>query len=315
MKKKREWKGFLAGFIAAVLLLNTAVPALGATIRQLKATFNNTKITLDGKQVVPKDANGKTIEPFIVDGTTYLPIRGIASALGLDVGWEDQTKTVILTSKTHVATPEPDTGTVSYEITYQNCHLRQSQYSNEVLYTAIVEVQNTGTADLYLDEAIFDFEDRNGMLLATDSFVSTACDIIAPGEKGYFFRSGFVTGKLTPSTDYIFKPKISVEKSKLSIVRYDISNVTMKIEDDTRLSLIGKVTNHTTEDAVLPNIKIVLYRADGTPILAEHRNISTLKAGDTTSFDTHDIDLGDMGATVADVASYKIFSCKTQWQF
>lgn len=36
------------------------------------------------------------MEPFILDGTTYLPVRAVAGALGLGVGWDDATSTVTL---------------------------------------------------------------------------------------------------------------------------------------------------------------------------------------------------------------------------
>ena len=51
---------------------------------------------LNGKEIVPTDANGNVVEPFTIDGTTYLPVRGIASALGMNVGWDGETNTVSL---------------------------------------------------------------------------------------------------------------------------------------------------------------------------------------------------------------------------
>ena len=64
---------------------------------------------------MPTDANGDYVEPFIIEGTTYLPVRAIASALDLDVNWDEETSTVILDEKASepVVTPEPsDTATV-----------------------------------------------------------------------------------------------------------------------------------------------------------------------------------------------------------
>lgn len=61
-------------------------------------TFRNIKIVLDGQTVTPRDANGSVVEPFIYDGSTYLPVRALANALGLGVGWDNDTSTVILTS-------------------------------------------------------------------------------------------------------------------------------------------------------------------------------------------------------------------------
>lgn len=83
-------------FIIASFIAFSVSASSGKVSKEL--SYNNIKITLDGKEVVPKNANGEYVEPFIIDGTTYLPVRGIATALGLDVGWDGQTKTVMLSS-------------------------------------------------------------------------------------------------------------------------------------------------------------------------------------------------------------------------
>ena len=59
----------------------------------------------------PKDANGNTVEPFIIDGTTYLPVRAVSNALGLNVGWDDATSTVSLGEG--AAAPQTQTRTAS----------------------------------------------------------------------------------------------------------------------------------------------------------------------------------------------------------
>lgn len=95
---KKQWRGFISGIIVATLVLTLGIPALAATVRQLEANYKGIKITLDGKEIVPKDANGVTVEPFTVDGTTYLPLRPMAGALGLDVAWDGATQTVKMTT-------------------------------------------------------------------------------------------------------------------------------------------------------------------------------------------------------------------------
>lgn len=64
---------------------------------EARLNYRDIKITFDGVELVPM--NGVEVaEPFIIDGTTYLPLRGVASALGLAVDWDGATGTVILTS-------------------------------------------------------------------------------------------------------------------------------------------------------------------------------------------------------------------------
>ncbi len=106
MKEKR--KTFILGFLTAVIVLVLAAPVLAAGNLQ---TWNDVlvggiTITIDGETIQPKDANGNVVDPAIYDGTTYLPVRAIASALGMEVAWDGSTKTVILKSAS-AANAEP----------------------------------------------------------------------------------------------------------------------------------------------------------------------------------------------------------------
>ena len=90
---------------AAALALSFGVAATTGDV-QKTLSYNDIKITLNGQEITPTDANGQYVEPFIIDGTTYLPVRGIASALGLEVGWDAATKTVQLSGGS-ASTPAP----------------------------------------------------------------------------------------------------------------------------------------------------------------------------------------------------------------
>lgn len=97
---KRNWKGFLSGCIVTTVLfgmIGTAAATVGS--RTVTVDYNNIKVTLDGEQVNLVDANGSIVEPFSIDGTTYLPVRAVATALGLDVGWDPSTTTVVLSAE------------------------------------------------------------------------------------------------------------------------------------------------------------------------------------------------------------------------
>ena len=96
---RERTKGFVAGLLVSALVVSFGVTAMAAYQKQATLNYSDIKITMDGKAITPKDANGNVVEPFIIDGTTYLPVRGIASALGLDVQWNAATQTVALTEK------------------------------------------------------------------------------------------------------------------------------------------------------------------------------------------------------------------------
>ena len=58
-------------------LVTTGALAANSVTRMIKANYSGIHITVDGKQITPKDANGKVVEPFTVDNTTYLPVRAV----------------------------------------------------------------------------------------------------------------------------------------------------------------------------------------------------------------------------------------------
>lgn len=112
----KQWKGFVSGILVSVLLIGivgTAVATVGQ--RAVNVDYNDIKVTLNGTAVNLVDANGAAVEPFAINGTTYLPVRAVASALGLDVEWDSATKTVKLARSNGVtpsaSTPEPTTMT------------------------------------------------------------------------------------------------------------------------------------------------------------------------------------------------------------
>lgn len=95
---KKQWKGFVSGSLMTLLLVGMISSAM-ATIgqRAVNVDYNDIKVTLNGNAVELVDANGGAVEPFAINGTTYLPVRAVSSALGLDVNWNGETKTVELT--------------------------------------------------------------------------------------------------------------------------------------------------------------------------------------------------------------------------
>lgn len=98
----------------ALALSLTAVPAAATTgAQQIQAVYSDIKVLLDDDFLVLTDANGKTVEPFSLNGTTYLPVRAVAGALGLKADWDAANHTVVLTSggeKTTQTTDNPAKG-------------------------------------------------------------------------------------------------------------------------------------------------------------------------------------------------------------
>lgn len=118
-------KKAMSCILALCLALVLAAPAAASQgTETVSITYRGISLTLDGQPIIPVDAEGRSVEPFILDGTTYLPVRGVANALSLDVAWDGTTNTVTLTSGgTSVAPVEAakaTQGTVSASITYRD---------------------------------------------------------------------------------------------------------------------------------------------------------------------------------------------------
>ena len=67
--------------------------------RALSVIYDNLKIKIDGALIIPKDASGNQIHPFLYEDTTYLPLRALSTGLGCDVIWNDVTATANIISK------------------------------------------------------------------------------------------------------------------------------------------------------------------------------------------------------------------------
>ena len=95
---KNTLKGYLIGVLSTVLLIASVTYAASNT-KTIEALYNNIKIYVDGVKIDPKDANGNTVEPFIYNGTTYLPVRAVGEAIGKTVTWDGTTQSVYLGEK------------------------------------------------------------------------------------------------------------------------------------------------------------------------------------------------------------------------
>lgn len=97
---KKRLQGLIAGVLIGAMLTSGVVFAKQAS-ETISVIYDNIKILIDGKEYQPTDVNGNLVEPFIYNGTTYLPVRAIANAFDKEVDWEAQTNTVTLGSKNY----------------------------------------------------------------------------------------------------------------------------------------------------------------------------------------------------------------------
>lgn len=97
MRKLVKVKCFVLGMLVIAMITTAIFPAFAAsTTRQLNAVFSNIKIYVDDLLIHPKDGQGNPVEPFIYQGTVYLPVRAVADALGKPVSWDGATNSVYI---------------------------------------------------------------------------------------------------------------------------------------------------------------------------------------------------------------------------
>ncbi|MBR7136720.1 MAG: hypothetical protein IKC99_01560, partial [Clostridia bacterium] len=84
------FKKFLSAILCAVMLLGIAVPMAAAQMSTI--TVDPINIEVGGKIFLPTDVNGKNVPVFVYEGTTYAPLRALAEAYGLTVGYDHAKK-------------------------------------------------------------------------------------------------------------------------------------------------------------------------------------------------------------------------------
>ena len=94
-------KKFVVLFFMSIFLLNLFVsPVLAASTKKtMDVSYNDIQIIVNGMRIIPRDINGTIVEPFIYNGTTYLPVRAVSEALGKTVEWDGTTYTVYVGDK------------------------------------------------------------------------------------------------------------------------------------------------------------------------------------------------------------------------
>ena len=143
--KKKTIIAAISAFVAAATLVGTVIASNGQ--RSIDIVYDNIKIFIDGAEYVAKDVNGNVVEPFIYNGTTYLPVRGIANAFDKEVIWDGENSYIYL-GKT--GQNQPDT------------------YLSKLQYTDYRESEGSSNINI-INGKVTDYNDNdytNGLLLS-----------------------------------------------------------------------------------------------------------------------------------------------------
>ena len=279
-------------------------------------------------QQAPKKKHGCLIALLIVAG---LGMLGIISGGGkakkdsgkVEIEPNQQTSESSKQSdpvQTEQSEAQTDTAADNEKFSYELKNTIFNYYTNSIgniEYYGIVEILNTGSTNLYMDDCTFDLEDNDGHLLQSDSFISTCPDIIAPGETGYFYN-GLGANQIDSSVSFDngvkLVPNYKVEQSTAEIVDYTVSDTDMRTDDYGNIKITGRVTNETDTDDSLVSIQFVLLDSDNNVLAITGTSVMDLTAGSTQSFEGTTM-FADDTATPEKVASYNVIARKAHYQF
>lgn len=91
----KRLQGFVAGVLVGTLCAGAVAYATVGT-QTIEVEYDNIKVYKDNVLCELKDANGSTVEPFIYNGTTYLPVRASAGLADMEVEWDGATSSIKL---------------------------------------------------------------------------------------------------------------------------------------------------------------------------------------------------------------------------
>lgn len=80
-------KKFILGVLTATMIFSLTISALAISGR-MTIEVSPINIQVNGETFVPKDVNGAEVPVFAYQGTTYAPLRALAEAYGLTVGYD-----------------------------------------------------------------------------------------------------------------------------------------------------------------------------------------------------------------------------------
>lgn len=132
---KKRFLSFAAGALTALLISSTAVTALAAS-GAIRIEVSPISVLVDGEVFQPKDAKGNDVMVFTYNGTTYAPLRALAEAYGLEVGYDGE-RNIATVSKQPAQTQPPiaDTGYAGFEKQWTVKEKPVTNYGDEKIFT------------------------------------------------------------------------------------------------------------------------------------------------------------------------------------
>jgi len=131
---KKSFKSFAAGVLTALVLSSTTVTALAAS-GTISIEVSPIKVLVNGEVFQPKDVNGNDVMVFTHNGSTYAPLRALAEAYGLEVGYDAERNIATVTSPTAQTPQSTEDGYAAFEKVWTVAEKPVTNYGSEKIFT------------------------------------------------------------------------------------------------------------------------------------------------------------------------------------
>lgn len=122
---------FLSGALAALLISSATFSAFAAS-GLITLNVQPAQVMVNGEVFQPKDVQGRDALVFTYNDTTYAPVRALAEAYGLTVGY-DSAKHMATVDSTAQSTSHTDSFSAQWTVTEKPV----TRYGNEHIFTAV----------------------------------------------------------------------------------------------------------------------------------------------------------------------------------
>lgn len=130
-----NFKAFVSGVVVTAVALQCGTFAYGKWMEEkISVIYQNIRVTVDDKELTTSN------EPFIYNGTTYLPVRDVAEAVGKKVSWDNEKKIVRLYDSDVVESIKPDQKETSSQDCFTVSNLKTDYFAGT--YRVYGEITN-----------------------------------------------------------------------------------------------------------------------------------------------------------------------------
>jgi hypothetical protein len=139
MRSKKKVLLASTGILIFSMGIMSAVYATG-NIKKLDAWFGDIKLIKNHQQIT------LDTQPFIVDGTTYVPVRALSTLFNKDISWDGSTRTITITDRT-----DPEVETLKQQLEGKNFQISQLEAKIKLLETELSKKDSVDMDDLEND--------------------------------------------------------------------------------------------------------------------------------------------------------------------